>query len=65
MNKFTKEIANILQAQIDNQPYDSQQSGLTLEQVEEITKFAGGYSRIRLHSIPIKSTIRFLIKYYQ
>ena len=25
MNKFTKEIANILEAQIDNKPYDLQQ----------------------------------------
>ncbi len=45
MNKFTKEIANILQAQIDNTPFEIQQSGLTLDQIEEITKFARGYSK--------------------
>ena len=55
MNKFTKEIANILEAQIDNKPYDSQQSGLTLEQVEEITKFASGYSRSGFIPFPLKA----------
>ena len=55
MNKFTKEIANILEAQIDNQPCDIQQSGLTLEQVQEITKFARGYSRSGWTPFPLKA----------
>lgn len=55
MNKFTKEIANILEAQIDNKPYDLQQSGLTLEQIEEINKFASKYSRSGFGFYPLKS----------
>ena len=54
MNKFTKEIANILQAQIDNQPCEIHQSGLTLEQIEEINKFARGYSRSGWFPYPLK-----------
>ncbi len=54
MNKFTKEIVNILDAQIDNKPYEIQQSGLTLEQIEEITKFARGYSRSGFIPYPLK-----------
>ncbi len=54
MNKFTKEIANILEAQIDNKPYDLQQSGLTLEQIEEINKFVGGYSKSSIGPFPMK-----------
>jgi hypothetical protein len=45
MNKITKEIGNILEAQIDNRPYEIQANGLTKEQLEEINKFARGYSR--------------------
>ena len=45
MNEFTKEIANILEAQIDNKSYDFQQSGLSPEQIEEINKFASKYNR--------------------
>ena len=55
MDKFTKEIANILQAQIDNQPYEIQQSGFTQEQIEEINKFARGYSRSALYPFPLKT----------
>ena len=54
MNKFTKEIANILQAQIDNIPSEIQQSGLTLDQMEEINKFARGYNRSGLIPFPMK-----------
>jgi len=54
MNKFTKEIANILDAQIANKPYDLQQSGLTQEQIEEITKFASGYSKSGFGFFPLK-----------
>ena len=46
MNKITKEIGNILEAQIDNRPYEIQANGLTNEQLEEINKFARGYSRL-------------------
>ncbi|MBA2268466.1 MAG: hypothetical protein H0W19_09045 [Nitrosopumilus sp.] len=55
MNKFTKEIVNILDAQIENKPYDFQESGLTLEQIEQITKFARGYSRAGVFPFPLKS----------
>jgi len=55
MNKFTKEIANILEAQIDNKPYDLQQSGLTLEQIEEINKFASKYTRSGFGWFPLKN----------
>ena len=55
MDKFTKEIANILQAQIDNQPYETQQRGFTQEQIEEINKFARGYSRSALYPFPLKT----------
>lgn len=54
MNKFTKEIANILQDQIDNKPYEFAQSGLNQEQLEEINKFARGYSRSGLIPFPLK-----------
>ncbi len=54
MNKFTKEIVNILDAQIENKPYEIQQSGLTLEQLEEINKFARGYSRSSFGPFPLK-----------
>lgn len=54
MDKFTQEIANILEAQIDNKQYQIQLSGLTLEQVEEITKFARGYSRSGIIPFPLK-----------
>ena len=55
MNKYTKEIANILQAQIDNQPCEIQQSGFTQEQMEEINKFARGYNRSALFPFPLKT----------
>ncbi|TVP40335.1 hypothetical protein [Candidatus Nitrosocosmicus arcticus] len=54
MNKFTKEIANILEAQIDNKPYEIQASGLTQEQIEEITKFASRYSKSGFGFFPLK-----------
>ena len=54
MNKFTQEIANILQAQIENQPYEIQQSGLTLDQIEEISRFARGYNRSGFIPFPLK-----------
>ena len=54
MNNFTKEIANILEAQIDNKPYDFQQSGLTPEQIEEINKFASKYNRSGFGWYPLK-----------
>ena len=48
MNKFTKEIANILEAQIDNRPYEIHSKwAYKLEQIEEINKFARGYNRSR------------------
>ena len=55
MNNITKEIANILEAQIDNKPYDLQQSGLTQEQIEEVNKFARKYSRSGFGFYPLKS----------
>jgi hypothetical protein len=55
MNKFTQEIANILQAQIENQPYEIQQSGLTLDQIEEISRFARGFSRSASFPFPLKT----------
>ena len=55
MNNITKEIANILEAQIDNRPYDLQQSGLTQEQVEEINKFASKYNRSGFGFYPLKA----------
>jgi hypothetical protein len=55
MNNITKEIANILEAQIDNKPYNFQQSGLTQEQIEEVNKFASKYSRSGFGFYPLKS----------
>jgi hypothetical protein len=55
MNKFTKEIDNILENQIDNKPHEVSQSGLTHEQIEEITKFARGYSRSGLIPFPLNA----------
>ncbi len=55
MNTFVKEIANILEAQIDNKPYNFQQSGLTLEQIEEVNKFASKYSRSGFGFYPLKN----------
>ena len=54
MNNITKEIANILEAQIDNKPYDLQQSGLTQEQIEEVNKFASKYNRSGFGPFPLK-----------
>ena len=54
MNKFTQEIANILEAQIENKPYEIIQSGLTQEQIEEINKFVSGYSKSSLGPFPLK-----------
>lgn len=54
MNKLTKEIVSILEAQIDNRPYEIQQSGLTNEQLEQINKFARGYSRSSFGPFPLK-----------
>ncbi|HET6589098.1 MAG: hypothetical protein AB7V56_04260 [Candidatus Nitrosocosmicus sp.] len=45
MNKITKEIANILHNEIDNQTYDIQNSGLSTEQINEIKKFVSTYNR--------------------
>lgn len=54
MNKITKEIANILEAQIENRPYEIQQDGLTNEQLEEINKFASKYNRSGFGPFPLK-----------
>jgi hypothetical protein len=54
MNNITKEIANILEAQIDNKPYEIQASGLTNEQLEEINKFASKYNRSGFGFFPLK-----------
>jgi hypothetical protein len=54
MNKFTKDIANVLEAHIDNRPTEIHQSGLTNEQLEEITKFARGYNRSGFIPYPLK-----------
>jgi hypothetical protein len=54
MNNITKEIANILEAQIDNRPYEIQASGLTNEQLEEINKFASKYNRSGFGFYPLK-----------
>lgn len=45
MNKITREIANILQIQIDNEALEFQNGGLSAEQTEEILKFARSISR--------------------
>lgn len=55
MNKITKEIANILQSQIDNQSFDFQSSGLTVEQIDEIKKFASSYTRSGFVPFPLKA----------
>ncbi len=54
MNKITKEIGNILEAQIDNRPYEIQANGLTNEQLEEINKFARAYNRSGFIPFPLK-----------
>jgi hypothetical protein len=46
MDKFTKEIANILQAQIDNTDCIKQSNGLTNEQLQEISNFARGFDKL-------------------
>jgi hypothetical protein len=45
MNRKTREIASILQSQIDKEKFEIQNSGLTVEQVEEIMKFTQLFSR--------------------
>ncbi len=55
MNKITKEIGNILEAQIENRPYEIQANGLTNEQLEEINKFASKYNRSGYGFYPLKS----------
>lgn len=55
MNKITKEIANILQNQIDNQSDDFQNSGLSAEQIAEIKKFASTYTRSGFVPFPLKA----------
>ena len=54
MNQITKEIANILEAQIDNRPYEIQANGLSKEQLEEINKFASKYNRSSFGPFPLK-----------
>ncbi len=54
MNKITKEIGNILEAQIDNRPYEIQANGLTNGQLEEINKFARAYNRSGFNPFPLK-----------
>ncbi|HKR74655.1 MAG TPA: hypothetical protein VJR94_11165 [Candidatus Nitrosocosmicus sp.] len=45
MNKITREIAHILQKQIDNDAVEFHNGGLSAEQNEEILKFARSVSR--------------------
>jgi hypothetical protein len=45
MNRKTREIANILQSQIDKETYEIQNSGLSAQQVEEIVQFGKMFSR--------------------
>ena len=45
MNKVTKEIANILQSQIENETANIGNSSLSAGQTEEILKFARSFSR--------------------
>lgn len=54
MNKITREIANILEAQIEGQTSQTQLSGLTIDQIGEISKFAKGYSRSAPFPYPLK-----------
>lgn len=55
MNQITKEIANIIEARIDNRPYEIQANGLTNEQLEEIKRFASKYNRSGFGFYPLKS----------
>lgn len=45
MSRKTREIANILQSQIDKETYEIQNSGLSAQQVEEIVQFGKMFSR--------------------
>ena len=45
MNKLTKEIANILQSQIENERVEIQNNSLSADQTEEVLKFARSFSR--------------------
>ena len=45
MNKITKEIANILQSQIENENAEIQNSVLSADQTQEVLKFARSFSR--------------------
>ena len=54
MNKITKEIANILQSQIDNQSVEVQNSGLTGDQIDEIKRFASSYTKSGFIPYPLK-----------
>jgi hypothetical protein len=54
MNKITKEIANILHNEMDNQTYDIQNSGLSSEQINEIKNFVSTYNRSGFGFYPIK-----------
>jgi hypothetical protein len=54
MNRKTREIANILQSNIDKETYEIQNSGLSSQQVEEIAQFAKMFSRNGLIPFPLK-----------
>jgi hypothetical protein len=54
MNKITKEIGNILNNEIYNEAYDLKNSGLSVEQIDEIKKFSSTYSRNNLMPFPLK-----------
>jgi hypothetical protein len=55
MNKLTKEIANVLHSQIDNQTVEFHNTSLTSAQIDEIKKFADTFTR---HGIPFPLKVR-------
>ncbi len=57
MNKFTKEIANILQAQIDNKPYEIQQMALHWNKLKKLTSLQEDIIDPALFPFPLKKVI--------
>ncbi|WP_172602066.1 hypothetical protein [Candidatus Nitrosocosmicus franklandus] len=54
MNKITKEIANILESQINKETYEIQNNGLSAQQQEEIAQFIKMFSKNGLLPFPLK-----------
>lgn len=54
MNKITKEIANILESQINKDTYEIHNTGFSAQQEEEIAQFVKMFSKNGLLPFPLK-----------